>query len=319
MHSARSKDGTRIAIDKVGQGPALIMVDGALCTRAMGPGRSLAPRLAASFTVFTYDRRGRGDSGDAAPYAVQREIDDLDAVIAEAGGSADVFGLSSGAALALEAAARGSAIRKLVLYEAPFIVDASRPPVPEDIVAQMDTLLADDRRGDAVKLFMRQVGVPRIAIALMRLLPVWSRLKRVAHTLPYDMTIVSGRQSGKPLPGETWMSVTIPTLVLVGEKSPTWFHNGMGELARVLPNARLGVAKHQTHMVKPKLLAPQLEQFYEPSSGPPDTGFAAALRRCDCSTGRQHGPRNRARLRSSRELSAPFAGILEIGRRRPRW
>src|SRR5262249_29468391 len=142
------------------------------------------------------------------------------------------------------------------------VVDGSRPPVPDDIVAQMDALLADDRRGDAVKLFMRQVGAPRIAIAMMRFLPVWSRLKHVAHTLPYDLTIVSGRQSGKPLSAESWKSVTIPTLVLVGEKSPTWFHNSMRELARVLPNAQLDVAKRQTHMVKPRLLAPQFEQFY---------------------------------------------------------
>jgi len=275
MHTARSMDGTRIAFERVGHGPALIMVDGALCTRAMGPGHSLAPHLADRFTVFTYDRRGRGDSGDAAPYAVQREIDDLDALIAEAGGSAYVFGLSSGAALALEAAARGSAIRKLVLYEAPFIVDDSRPPVPEDIVAQMEALLADDRRGDAVKLFMRQVGAPRIAIAMMRFLPVWSRLKRVANTLPYDMTIVSGRQSGKPLSAESWESVTIPTLVLVGEKSPTWFHNSMRELASVLPNAQLDLAKRQTHMVKPRLLAPQLEQFYAPASDSRRTERAA--------------------------------------------
>jgi pimeloyl-ACP methyl ester carboxylesterase len=276
MHTARSKDGTTIAFEKIGQGPALIMVDGALCTRAMGPGHSLAPHLAGRFTVITYDRRGRGDSGDAAPYDVQREVDDLDALIAEAGGSAYVFGLSSGAALALEAAARGSAIRKLVLYEAPFVVDESRAPVPEDIVAQMEALLADDRRADAVRLFMRQVGVPRVAIALMRLLPMWSRLKRVAHTLPYDMTIVSGRQSGKPLPADSWRSVTIPTSVLVGEKSPAWLHGSTAELARVLPNARLGVAKRQTHIVKPKLLAPQLEQFYRPASASPGTGVAAA-------------------------------------------
>jgi pimeloyl-ACP methyl ester carboxylesterase len=130
MYTLRSPDGTSIAFDKTGHGPPLIMVDGALCSRAMGPGRSLAPNLADRFTVYTYDRRGRGDSSDTPPYAVEREIEDLNALIAEAGGSSYVFGLSSGAALALEAAARGAAITKLALYEAPFIVDDSRLPCP---------------------------------------------------------------------------------------------------------------------------------------------------------------------------------------------
>ena len=261
-----SGDGTRIAYDKVGRGPALVIVDGALCSRAMGPGKSLAPFLSTHFTVSTYDRRGRGDSTDTAPYAVDREIEDLDAVIAEAGGSAYVFGLSSGAALALEAAARGSAITKLALYEAPFIVDDSRAPVPDDIVLKFQKLLADDRRGDAVRLFMRQVGAPRLIISLMRLLPVWRKLKAVAHTLPYDMTIMAGRQSGMPLAAGSWAAATMPTLVLVGGKSPAWFHNSMKALALALPNARLDVADRQTHMVKPKLLAPQLTQFYATSN-----------------------------------------------------
>ena len=183
-------------------------------------------------------------------------------MIDEAGGSAHVFGLSSGAALALEAAARGSAVTKLALYEAPFIVDDSRPPVPEDIVQRLHQLLRNDRRGDAVRLFMHQVGAPSVMIALMRFLPMWPTLKAVAHTLPYDMTIMAGRQSGKPLPAGSWAAVTIPAFVLVGEKSPKWFHNSMQALALALPNATLGIAARQTHMIKPKILAPQLTQFY---------------------------------------------------------
>jgi len=265
--TTRSQDGTNIAFDKTGHGPALIMVDGALCSRAMGPGRSLAPHLADRFTVFTYDRRGRGESSDVAPYSVEREIEDLDALIAEAGGSAYLCGHSSGAALALEAAARGSAITRLALYEAPFIVDDSRSPVPTDIVARFEQLLARDRRGDAVRLFLKQVGAPRAVIALMPLLPVWSRLKRVAHTLPYDLTILAGRQSGKPLPAAAWSAATMPILVLVGGKSPAWFHSSARALVDVLPNARLGVAERQTHIVKPKLLAPQLTSFYTAANG----------------------------------------------------
>jgi pimeloyl-ACP methyl ester carboxylesterase len=227
--------------------------------------------------VFTYDRRGRGDSTDTAPYAVDREIEDLDAVIAEAGGSAYVFGLSSGAALALEAAARGSAITKLVLYEAPFIVDDCRAPVPDDIVLQFEELLADDRRGDAVRLFMRQVGAPRVITGLMRFLPVWPKLKAVAHTLPYDMTIMAGRQSGKPLADGCWATAMMPTLVLVGENSPTWFHNSMKALALALPNARLDVAERQTHMVKPKILAPRLTQFYATSNDAAGSEFSTPI------------------------------------------
>src|SRR5262249_29137018 len=122
MRKAISKDGTTIAFDQLGKGPAIILVDGALCSRSFGPMPKLAPLLAQRFTVFTYDRRGRGDSGDTASYRVEREIEDIDALIAEAGGSAYVFGISSGAALVLRAAASGLAIEKLALYEPPFMV-----------------------------------------------------------------------------------------------------------------------------------------------------------------------------------------------------
>ena len=276
MGSVHSKDETVIAFDKTGEGPPLIMLDGALCSRAMGPGVSLAAPLAEHFTVFTYDRRGRGDSGDAAPYAIERELEDLEALIEEAGGSAYVFGHSSGAALALEAAARGSSITKLALYEAPFVVDDSRPPVPDDIVAQFNEVLAADRRGDAVRLFMRQVGAPRIVIALMRFMPVWRKLEAVAHTLPYDMTILAGHQAGNPLPAERWTAVTIPTLVVVGAKSPAWFHHSMHALARALPNASLRVADRQTHRVKAKLLAPQLAEFFTAADRAPSSELPAA-------------------------------------------
>src|SRR5437016_1477690 len=143
MDTVRSEDGTTIAFDRSGAGPALILVGGALQQRAIDPRTAhLAELLAPHFTVFHYDRRGRGDSGDTQPYAVEREVDDLAALIKEAGGSAFVFGMSSGAALALEAARRGLAISKLALYEPPFIVDDSRPPVPEDYVSQLDALVA---------------------------------------------------------------------------------------------------------------------------------------------------------------------------------
>src|SRR6266508_3880536 len=160
MGAAFSKDGTKITYDKTGQGPALILVAGAFQDRlAMG---AYAEPLSKHFTVYNYDRRGRGESGDTQPYAVEREIEDIDGLIEEAGGSARVCGISSGAVLALDAAAAGLSIEKLALYEAPFIVDDSRPPQAEDYVPQLNGFLASGKRGDAVRSFMREVGLPGI-------------------------------------------------------------------------------------------------------------------------------------------------------------
>jgi pimeloyl-ACP methyl ester carboxylesterase len=161
MNRVISSDGTTITFDRVGEGPPLILVGGAFCYRASGPNGPLAAALAEQFTVFTYDRRGRGDSADTGPYAVEGKVEDLEAVIKEAGGSASVYGISSGAALALDAANRGLAINKLALHEAPFVVDDSRPPFPKDYLAQLTEMIAADRQGDAVKLFMRKgVNLP---------------------------------------------------------------------------------------------------------------------------------------------------------------
>jgi pimeloyl-ACP methyl ester carboxylesterase len=262
MKKVRSQDGTSIAFDRSGDGPPVILVDGALCYRASGPMGPLAALLAPHFTVFTYDRRGRGDSSDTAPYTPEREMEDIDALIKEAGGSAFVYGISSGAALALEAANHGLAITKLALYEAPFMVDASRPPVPDDVVERFNELIASDRRGDAVRMFMKLVGVPTVFVALMRIMPAWSKLTAVAHTLPYDMTIMKNYQRGKPLPAGRWASVKAPTLVMDGGKSPAWMRNGMRALGDVLPNAQRRTLEGQTHMIKAEPLAPVLTEFF---------------------------------------------------------
>jgi len=260
---AFSKDGTAIAFDQIGKGPPVILIDGALCYRSMGQSGQLAELLAPHFTVFTYDRRGRGGSGDTAPYAVEREVEDIATLLSEAGGAAFVWGMSSGAVLALEAANRLSGIKKLALYEAPFIVDDTRPTTAGDW-DRISAAVAADRRSDAVKLFLKSVGVPGFVRALMPLMiPMWSKLKAVAHTLPYDGAIVRDNQRGKPLPVNRWASVTIPTLVMDGGNSPAWVRHANRSLASVLPNAQCRTLQGQTHMLKPKAHAPTLVEFFK--------------------------------------------------------
>src|SRR5689334_11893835 len=188
-----SKDGTRIAYDKIGHGPAVILVAGALCSRSFWSGPQLAKLLAPRFTVYNYDRRGRGDSGDTRPYAVTREIEDIEALIDEAGGSASLYGHSSGAALAMEAVLRlGKKVNKLAMYEAPYDDDAETQPAWKQYLEQLTEALAADRRGDAVALFMQYVGTPADQIEAMRHTPAWPMLEALAPTLAYDHSAILG-------------------------------------------------------------------------------------------------------------------------------
>lgn len=267
MNTVQSKDGTAIAFSRSGKGPALVLVDGALCHRKFGPMAGIAKFLTPHFTVFTFDRRGRGESTDTRPYSVEREIEDIAALIQEAGGEAYLFGTSSGAALALEAAARLRGVKKVALYEAPFFFDDAHPPRPDGYVAKMTALIAAGRRTAALKLFMRTVGTPAIFINVMRFTPVWGKLQRVAHTLPYDLMIVSDTRAGKPLSVARWASVTMPVLTAVGGKSPAWWQKAMKELAGVLPNAQHVTLPDQTHMVKASVLSPVLTEFFATAAG----------------------------------------------------
>jgi pimeloyl-ACP methyl ester carboxylesterase len=261
VNTVTSKDGTTIAYDRAGDGPPVILVDGALCHRRFGPAGPLAARLTGDFTVITYDRRGRGDSGDTPPYAVEREIEDIDALIAAAGGAAYLYGISSGAALAMDAAARLPGVRKVAAYEAPFIVDDTHPPRPDDHVAAMDALIAADRRGDAVTSFMRGVGVPGFGIAMMKLTPTWRKLKAVAHTIGYDYRVLGDTGAGRPLPADRWASVSVPVLVMDGGKSPDWMRNAQRAWAEVIPGAAHRTLPGQTHMLKPEAVTPVLREF----------------------------------------------------------
>ena len=278
MEKVISADGTPIAVDRIGQGPALVLIDGAMCYRGFGPMPAIARRLAKHCTVYHYDRRGRGESGDTGPYSVDREVEDLDAVLRLAGGSAMVFGVSSGAALALEAAARLRGISRLAVYEAPFIVDDSHAPLPSAFIHEMGALLVTGRRGDAVRKFMRLVGVPAIGIAVMSWMPLWKKMKAIAHTLPYDLTIIGPYHQGRPLPHDRWSAAAMPVLVMVGGKSPAYMQNGMRALAAVLPNAIFRSIPGQTHMVKDAVLAPELVNFFGLAQPAPDAKELLASR-----------------------------------------
>src|SRR5215510_7573191 len=263
MDTVTSADGTTIAFDRSGSGPALVLVGGAFQHRALDPRTAqLAELLAARLTVYHYDRRGRGDSSDTPPYAVEREIEDLAALIDHAGGSASVFGMSSGGNLALRAAAHGLAIEKLALYEPTFIVDDSRPPLPADYQATLTELVAADRRGDAVAYFMTTAaGVPGEFVEQMRQEPFWPAFEAVAHTLPYDAAAVADAGSGSPTPLQQWASLQVPTLVLDGSESQPYQHNGDSLLAATLPHAEHQTLAGQSHEVVPAVLTPVLAAF----------------------------------------------------------
>jgi pimeloyl-ACP methyl ester carboxylesterase len=254
---ATSADGTRIAYEVTGSGPALVLVDGALCHRSMGHARPLAARLSPSFTVHAYDRRGRGESGQGeTSYDAEREVEDLAAVIAVAEGHAHVFAASSGVALTLAAAARGVPIDRIVAYEAPFIVDDTRAPNDPELPARLRALVDAGDRGGAVTLFLRTVGAPAPMVAVMRVLPVWKKLTAVAHTLPYDLSLVIAHEQGRPLPEGLYDAVPQPTLVIAGGKSPAYLQNAQAALAGALPDGHLETLPRQTHMIKAKVTAP---------------------------------------------------------------
>ncbi|MFA6440210.1 MAG: alpha/beta hydrolase [Bacteriovoracaceae bacterium] len=259
MNTVISKDGTTIAYDKIGNGQPIILIDGALCYRSFGPMPKIAPLLAKHFTVFMYDRRGRGDSTDKKPYSVEREVEDIEALMNEAGGSAFLLGLSSGAGLAICAAEKGLKIKKMALYEPPFVWDKNSGKPAVDHEAALKKILATGQRGKAVKYFMvTMVGAPAIAAFIMQLMPMWKKLKAVAHTLPYDSAIM-GNWS---VPEEKISSITIPTLIAGGGKSPATLRNPVELIAKLLPNGTLKVLEGQTHNVSADVLAPILVEYF---------------------------------------------------------
>lgn len=260
MNDVRSRDGTHIAFDRSGDGPPVIVVGGALSDRSSAA--PLAAALSPHFTAYAFDRRGRGASGDTPPYAVEREVEDLNALIVEAGGSAFVNGHSSGAVLALEAAARGLPITKLALYEPPFIVDDSRPRIPTDFVARLEELASSGKGGDAVAYFLtRGVGLPVEFVDQMRNAPMWQAMEELAPTLAYDGIIMGDTMYGTSLPTE-WKAITTPTLVMDGGESPAWQRHAVQALCDILPHAQRRSLEGQDHGAAPEVVAPVLVEFF---------------------------------------------------------
>jgi len=263
MQTARSKDGTAIAFDRLGEGPPIVLVGGAFSYRRFSKMVQLAKLLSGRFTVVNYDRRGRGDSGDSGRYAVEREIEDLQAVIEAVGGSASVWGWSSGGVLGMRAAAGGVNIDRLAVYEPPFLVDDSGPLPPADFGQRLGEVTAADRRGEAVKLFMTKgMGVPAAIVTMMRLSPFWSKLKATANTLPYEWTLVKDITTGRPPTAAAWADVKVPTLVMAGQKTAPQLRNGAKAIADALPNAHHLEVPKLSHNVSMKAIAPLLTEYF---------------------------------------------------------
>ncbi|MCU1686637.1 MAG: alpha/beta hydrolase fold protein [Amycolatopsis sp.] len=257
MDRVTSADGTTIAFDRLGDGPPVIVVSGALCNRAVT--RPLADNLAQHYTVYNYDRRGRGDSGDIAPYAVEREIEDLAAILAAAGGSAAVYGHSSGAALTLYAAARGLDFTKIVLHEPPFVTvdDAAQEGLTKQTDEILD-LLTQDRRREAVERFLVMTDTPAEYAVPMSQDP---GIQSSALTIRYDLELVGEAARGGATPTEQASKVTVPALVLAGGASDEWMIDAGRRLAEAIQGARFGMVDGFAHVVPPAVLVPILAGF----------------------------------------------------------
>jgi pimeloyl-ACP methyl ester carboxylesterase len=256
METVNSKDGTEIAFDRIGSGPAVILVSGGSVDRMSNA--PLGEELAADFTVLNYDRRGRGPSGDNQPYAVEREIEDIEAVIEAAGGEAGIYGSSSGAVLAMFAAGAGLPLPKVAMWEPPYVPEGFPRP-PEDTVEQFDTMVAEDRRGDAVEFFMAKVvGLPPEFVEGARQQPFWPATEALAHTLAYDARIMGDYR----IPTDRVAGVKAETLVIAGGADMPFMRDTAQALADALPDGHVRFLDGQGHNVDPGVLAPALKEFF---------------------------------------------------------
>ncbi|MGP4006423.1 alpha/beta fold hydrolase [Streptomyces sp. 4N124] len=253
-----SRDGTPIAYERTGRGPAVVLVSGAMST-----GHTVAPlagQLSDGFTVVVYDRRGRGESGDTLPYAVQREVEDLAALIEAVGGQAALYGISSGSALALEAAASGLPVSKVAVYEPPFAVYEGGAQERAEYTERLTQALAEGRRGDAVELFLRLTGLAEEMIQGARQSPIWPGMESIAQSLAYDNAVMGDGL----VPRHRLAAITVPVLAVAGGESPAWLREAAQAVAEAAPEGAYRSLEGQTHMVDPQVLAAVLAEFYAP-------------------------------------------------------
>ncbi|MGR3764143.1 alpha/beta fold hydrolase [Rossellomorea sp. NS-SX7] len=259
MKTTQSKDGTTLAYDVYGNGPSLIYITGASCHRSFKPIVRDAEIFATEFTVYNYDRRGRGDSGNTLPYTVEREIEDIEAMIDAAGGTAHLYGHSSGAVIALEAALRlGSKVKKVIMYDAPYVHDEKEKAEYKQLSKKIHKLLDNGKNGEAMLTFLKGIGMPKVFVLLLPLLPGWRTTKALAPTLAYDITLTQDMP-----PVERATQISIPMQIIVGEKSPASINNVGRQLTKAIPNAKFVQLANQDHMVDGKTLLPILTSFFK--------------------------------------------------------
>ena len=261
MKTIQSKDGTSLAYDIYGSGPPLIYITGASCFRSFWPIVQDAKALAKEFTVYNYDRRGRGDSGNTLPWSVEREVEDIEALIDAVGGKANIYGHSSGAVLALEAALRlGDKVQKVVIYDASYVHDQTEKLEYSQLRHKINQLLQEGKYAKAMKSFLSGIGMPKAFVFLLPLLPGWKTMRALAPTLAYDMELTRDLP-----PVKRATQVAAPMKILVGQKSPASLHSVADQLAKAIPNASFAQVAGQDHMVSATALLPLLTNFLKPN------------------------------------------------------
>ncbi len=267
VRTTTSADGTTLAYEVRGDGPPLLYVTGAVCHRTFRPVRSGARVLSRAFRVLTYDRRGRGDSGDSGSWSLDREVEDISALIEELGGSALLYGHSSGAVLAMHAAHRlGDRVQRVVLYDASWVVDETEAVTYAGLRAEVDALLSRGRHGRALQHFLVGIGMPRVFAALLPVMPGWRRMRALAPTLRHDLDLTA-----QPPPLQVAAEIAVPVHVMVGERSPAELHRVAGAVAAATPGATHEVLPGQDHMVSEKVLLPSLVRALCPDGERPTT------------------------------------------------
>lgn len=257
MNTIQSKDGTTLAYDVYGSGPALLLITGATCFRSFEPVLYDATTFAEQFTVYHYDRRGRGDSGNTLPYDPQREVEDIEAMIDAAGGSAFLYGHSSGAILALEAAIQlGEKVKKLVLYDASYVHNQTEQQEFRTLSQGLYTLLDNGNYDEAIRLFLQDIGIPQEVLIDMQQSPQWPIMTALAPTLAYDTQLALNLP-----PLERASHLTTPTQIIIGENNPESIHEVARQLSGVIANATFIKLADQDHMPDPNVVLPVLSRF----------------------------------------------------------